>query len=73
MTKFLNISTDNTLGGNSASDDTVSSQKAIKEYVDSHSSSGTDWGDIGGTLSDQTDLKNALDAKSAVYLVDWSV
>lgn len=34
MTKFLNISTDNTLGGNSASDETVSSQKAIKEYVD---------------------------------------
>ena len=24
---------------------------------------GVDWGDIGGTLADQTDLKNALDAK----------
>ena len=34
MTKFLNISTDNTLGGNSPSDETVSSQKAIKGYVD---------------------------------------
>ena len=34
MTKFLNISTDNTLGGASPSDETVSSQKAIKEYVD---------------------------------------
>lgn len=34
MTKFLNISTDNTLGGNSPSDETVSSQKAIKTYVD---------------------------------------
>lgn len=34
MTKFLNISTDNTLGGSSASDEAVSSQKAIKEYVD---------------------------------------
>ena len=34
MTKFLNISTDNTLGGSSASDETVSSQKAIKDYVD---------------------------------------
>lgn len=33
MTKFLNISTDNTLGGNSPSDEVVSSQKAIKEYI----------------------------------------
>ena len=40
MTKFLNISTDNTLGGNSASDETVSSQKAIKSYVDGLK---TDW------------------------------
>ena len=37
MTKFLNISRDNTLGGNSPSDDTVPSQKAIKEYVDANS------------------------------------
>lgn len=34
MTKFLNISTDNTLGGNSPSDDVVSSQKAIKTALD---------------------------------------
>lgn len=34
MTKFLNISTDNTLGGSSASDVQVSSQKAVKDYVD---------------------------------------
>ena len=34
MTKFLNISTDSTLGGASPADDVVSSQKAIKEYVD---------------------------------------
>lgn len=34
MTKFLNISTDNTLGGISPSDETVVSQKAIKNYVD---------------------------------------
>lgn len=26
----------------------------------------TDWGDLGGTLSDQTDLQNALNAKEAV-------
>lgn len=30
---FLNISTDNTLGGDGASNSIVSSQKAIKEYV----------------------------------------
>ena len=38
MTKFLNISTDNTLGGSSASDEAVSSQKAIKDYVDGQAS-----------------------------------
>lgn len=40
MTKFLNISVDNTLGGNSPSDVVVSSQKAVKEYVDAHSGGG---------------------------------
>lgn len=40
MTKFLNISTDNTLGGNSPSDQVVSSQKAIKDYVDTHGGGG---------------------------------
>lgn len=40
MTKFLNISTDNTLGGNSPSNEIVSSQKAIKEYVDNHGGGG---------------------------------
>lgn len=33
MTKFLNISTDNTLGGSSPSDEVVSSQKAIKQFI----------------------------------------
>lgn len=33
MTKFLNISTDRTLGGATPSDSTVSSQKAIKNYI----------------------------------------
>lgn len=37
MTKFYNISTDTSLGGNSPSDSTVCSQKAIKTYVDTHS------------------------------------
>lgn len=40
MTKFLNISTDNTLGGNSPSDELAVSQKAIKDYVDQHGGGG---------------------------------
>lgn len=36
MTKFLNISTDDTLGGNSPSDEVVSSQKALKTYIDNN-------------------------------------
>lgn len=40
MTKFLNISVDNALGGNSPSDVVVSSQKAVKEYIDAHSGGG---------------------------------
>lgn len=32
--KFLNLSTDTTLGGNSPSDVAVSSQKAVKAYAD---------------------------------------
>lgn len=35
MTKFLNISTDTSLGGISPSNDAVSSQRAVKIYVDS--------------------------------------
>ena len=38
--KFLNISTDTTLGGSGASDKIVSSQKAVKAYVDAHSGGG---------------------------------
>ena len=37
--RFYNLSTDNTLGGVSPSDAIVSSQKAIKDYIDDHSSS----------------------------------
>ena len=32
--KFLNLSTDNTLGGNAPSETKAVSEKAIKEYVD---------------------------------------
>lgn len=48
MTKFLNISTDTTLGGTSAADDVVVSQKAIKTYVDNSGGGG------GTPLPDQT-------------------
>ena len=40
MSTFLNISRDTTLGGNSPSDLAVSSQKAVKAYVDAHSGGG---------------------------------
>ena len=33
----------------------------------------TTWGSITGTLSNQTDLQNALNAKSTVTIVDWTV
>lgn len=98
MTKFLNISTDNTLGGNSPSDAVVSSQKAIKDHIDavklgdlanvslSSPSTGQNltydatnqvwkntsvsatvaWGGVTGTLSDQADLQNALNAKQNI-------
>lgn len=39
--KFFNISTDTTLGGNSPSDEIVSSQKAIQTYVNEHSATPT--------------------------------
>lgn len=85
MTRFLNISTDTTLGGNSPSDEVVSSQKAISTKIATKQDtlvSGTNiktvngnsllgsgditisgsvaWGNITGTITDQTDLQNAL-------------
>ena len=53
MTKFLNISTDRTLGGSTPSDSTVSSQKAIKNYiadnVPMNTATGTDGVSLFGT------------------------
>ena len=63
MTKFLNISTDNTLGGNSPSDVVVSSQKAIKEYVDSHSGGG-------GSIDNLTITTNTDNEIQAVAVID---
>lgn len=63
MSKFLNISTDNTLGGNSASDDTVSSQKAVKEYVDSQTGTAPAFANITGQPTDNANLATALNNK----------
>lgn len=63
MTKFLNISTDTTLGGSSPADDVVSSQKAIKSYVDSQTGQAPAFANITGSPDDNTALKNALDNK----------
>lgn len=63
MTKFLNISTDTTLGGSSASDSTVSSQKAIKAYVDSQTGTAPAFANITGQPTDNANLASALNAK----------
>ena len=51
MTKFLNTDLDTTLGGSTPSDQKVSSQKAIKTYVDTEVSSKQD------TLVSGTNIK----------------
>lgn len=63
LTKFLNISTDTSLGGNSPSDETVSSQKALKTYIDNHS---------GGSVAiDNLSItKNGSDEIQAVGVID---
>ena len=60
--KFLNISTDTTLGGSSPSDDTVVSQKAIKEYVDQHGGGGGGSSNIpyGTSSSADTDVEKTV-------------
>lgn len=60
MTKFLNISTDNTLGGNSPSNELVASQKAIKEYVDNKSVD----------IDNSTITKNSSDELQAVATIN---
>lgn len=61
--KFLNLDTDNTLGGSSASDEKVASQKAVKDYVDAHSTGSPSFASITGQPTDNTNLANALAAK----------
>ena len=62
MTKFLNISKDNTLGGNSPSDILVVSQKAIKEYIDNNSGT-TD-------IDDKSITTNSSDELQTVGVID---
>ena len=48
--KFLNLSTDTSLGGNSPSDYLAPSEKAIKTYVDSHRAGLSVASDLNGNL-----------------------
>ena len=41
-------------------------------WINSSTSATVGWGGITGTLSDQTDLQNALNAKASVTIRDWS-
>ena len=63
MTKFLNISTDDTLGGNSPSDEVVSSQKALKTYIDNQGGGGSST--LSG-LSDVT-ITSATNGQALMY------
>lgn len=63
MSTFLNISTDTTLGGNSPSDLAVSSQKAVKAYVDSQTGTAPAFANITGQPTDNTNLATALNGK----------
>ncbi len=60
MSKFLNISVDSTLGGASPSDEIVSSQKAIKAYVDSQTGAAPQFANLAGSPYDNTALANEL-------------
>lgn len=64
MTKFLNISTDTALGGSSASDEVVSSQKALKTYIDNHSGGGS------VAIDEKSITKNSSDEIQTVGVID---
>lgn len=61
--KFMNLDTDNTLGGASASDEKVASQKAVKDYVDSHAGGTPSFATITGQPTDNANLAAALNDK----------
>lgn len=64
--KFLNLDTDDTLGGSSASDEKVASQKAVKKYVDDHAGGSPSFANITGQPSDNAALASALGDKENV-------
>ena len=73
MGKFLNISEDTTLGGNSPSDMVVSSQKAVKAYVDSQTGTAPAFANITGQPTDNTNLATALNAKQDTLVSGTSI
>ena len=64
--QFLNVDIDNTLGGSSASDKKVPSQKAVKDYVDAHSTGSPSFANITGQPTDNAALASALGDKEDV-------
>ena len=58
--RYLNLDMDTTLGGVNASDEVISSQKAIKTYVDEN---------IKDNISEMEDINitNLLDAQVLIY------
>lgn len=73
MTKFYNISTDNTLGGNNSSHNVIPSQKAVKEYVDNHSGSGASVINVDGLCDNNFtpyDSKSAFVTGYRVFNID---
>jgi len=74
MTKFLNISTDNTLGGNSPSNEVVPSQKAIKEYVDNNGGSvSTDGISINQNSSNELQTIGVINQNNTSQAINvWS-
>jgi hypothetical protein len=50
--------------------DIISVQRVYVDIVEPGDSGGGSWGSITGTLSDQTDLQDALDAKQDALTID---
>lgn len=65
MSKFLNISTDTTLGGNSPSDEIVSSQKALKTYIDANAGGASDGTTINKNSSNQLQAIGLINKNTA--------
>ena len=72
MTKFLGISVDDTLGGNSPSDAVVSSQKAVKKYIDDHGGGGSvdiDGKSITTNSSDELQTVGVIDQRNTANAI----